>query len=52
MCSAANALQTGRLKWLEMALNDIDLQQVILAWYTLPVSIRAAIALLVSAARH
>jgi len=52
MCRAANALQIGRFNWLELALNDTDLQQVILAWYTLPVSIKAAIAVLVSAARH
>jgi hypothetical protein len=47
MCRAANALQTGRLKWLEMSLNDADLRRVILGWDALPEAIRTVIVILV-----
>jgi hypothetical protein len=43
MCRAANALHSGRLKWLESALNDADLQRVIAAWAGLSAPIRAAV---------
>jgi len=43
VCRAANALQTGRLNWLEVALNDADLEKVIHTWNKLPQSFRQAI---------
>jgi hypothetical protein len=43
MCRAANALHSGRLKWLESALNDADLQRVIATWDVLPEAIQRAI---------
>lgn len=46
-CRAARALQTGRLQWLESALNDADLQRVIAAWADLPDAIRRAMLALI-----
>jgi hypothetical protein len=48
MCRAANALQTGRLKWLELALNDAELQHVLQIWKSLSLPIRRAILAIVS----
>jgi hypothetical protein len=39
---AANALHSGGFQWLESALVDTDLQQVIAAWNDLPEAIRRA----------
>jgi hypothetical protein len=47
MCRAANALRTDRLKWLELALNDADLQRVLVRWNELPQAIKAAIVVIV-----
>jgi len=47
-CRAANALHSGRPEWLEMALDDTDLQRVVEAWADLPESMRKAIAFLVT----
>jgi hypothetical protein len=47
MCRAANALHSGRLRWLEVAFNDIELQEVIKAWDHLPAPFRKAILALV-----
>jgi hypothetical protein len=44
---AALALHPGCLKWLESALNDIDLQHVIAAWDGLPDAIRRAVMALI-----
>ena len=43
----ANALHSGRLKWLALAFNDIELQEVIKAWDDLPAPFRKAILALV-----
>ena len=48
MCRAANALHSGRFKWLEPALNDADLQRVVAAWANLPEPIRAALVAMVA----
>jgi hypothetical protein len=47
MGRAANALHSGRLKWLESALIDANLQRVITTWDTLPEAIRRAILALI-----
>lgn len=47
MCRAANALHLGRLRWLEMALNDVDLRGVIAAWGGLPDNVRRAVTVLI-----
>jgi len=47
MGRAANALHSGCLKWLELALNDADLPSVIVKWGELPVAIRKAMLALV-----
>jgi hypothetical protein len=44
---AALALHPGCFKWLELALNDADLQRVIEAWGGLPEAIRRAMLALV-----
>jgi hypothetical protein len=49
MCRAANALHSGRFKWLESALNDTELQRVLTAWANLPQPIRAALVAMVAA---
>lgn len=48
MCRAANALHSGRFQWLELALNDADLQRLIAAWATLSDPIRKAVNALVT----
>jgi hypothetical protein len=47
MCRAANALQAGRLRWLELALNDAELQRLIVAWSSVPNAIRKAVVALI-----
>jgi|GEM_PF-5395744 len=47
MCRAANALHSGCFQWLESALNDAYLQQVIATWSDMPEAIRIAIMALV-----
>ncbi len=44
---AALALHNGCFKWLELALNDSDLQQLLAAWPNLPEPIRKAVKALV-----
>jgi len=41
------ALQTGHLKWLELASNDAELQQLIVAWSSVPNVIRKPIIALI-----
>ena len=47
MCRAANALHSRRFQWLELALNDADLQRLIAAWAKLLDPIRKAVTALV-----
>jgi len=51
MCRAANVLHSRRFQWLELALNDADLQRVMAAWATLPDPIRKAVKALVDSQR-
>ena len=44
---AALALHTGCFKWLELALNDADLQRVLGAWAQLSQPIRRAVMALI-----
>jgi len=47
-CRAANALQSKRSTWLNMASLDADLHRVIASWPALPGPIRAAMMALVA----
>jgi hypothetical protein len=46
-CRAVLALQIWRIDWLELALNDTDLQRLIAAWSGLPMAIRRAVSALI-----
>jgi hypothetical protein len=50
-CRAALALQTGCSEGHELALNDADLQRVMLAWPSLPDAIRRAMLVLVDSSQ-